>query len=156
MAVAEVAAAAAVVATAPGLGFDGGARSLGCTVLSPARSPGCWGGACKNLGGARDGLTERAGVRGQRARSKGLQRGTRVWEAGRAGPEGPRGGHRSHLSLQPGLCTFSLHPPLPSATPTRGPRPGWAHVELEPALLFFPFLSHLLVALAPSGDPERD
>lgn len=55
-------------------GFGGGgARGLGFAVRTPARGPGCRGGACKNPRGASDGLTERAGVRGQRARSEGLR-----------------------------------------------------------------------------------
>lgn len=60
-------------------GFGGGAGGLGCAVRTPARGPGCWGGACKNSGGVRVGLMERAGVRGQGARREGI--GT--WEAGR-------------------------------------------------------------------------
>lgn len=39
-------------------GFDGGggaASRLGCRVPSPVRGPGCWGGACKNPRGAREG-----------------------------------------------------------------------------------------------------
>lgn len=105
-------------------GFGGGAGRLGCTVPSPARGQDCWGGACKNSRGVRDGLTERAGVRGQRARSKGLRLRSRVWEAGRAGLEGLQGSRRALLSFQPkpGLCTLSPPPRLPGATPTRGLR----------------------------------
>lgn len=143
----------------PARGFGGDAGRLGCTVPSPARGPVCWGGACKNPRGARDGLTEGAGVRGQRARSKGSRLGTWVWEAVRAGPEGQRGSHRALLSLKPkpGFCTLSVLPRLPGATPTRGPTPGLgARGAGARTPLVFTLLPQLLVALVPSDDPERD
>lgn len=108
-------------------GFGGGgARGLGCAVRTPARGPGCWGGACKNPRGASDGLTERSGVRGQRARSEGLR--CALGKGRRAGRAQTGCGEviAALFSLQPGsgLGARSPNSRLPGATPTRGTRPG--------------------------------
>lgn len=63
-------------------GFGGGAGGLGCVVRTPARGPGCWGGACKNPRDARTWPEGEGRDQGQRARSKGLRRDTLVWEVG--------------------------------------------------------------------------
>lgn len=82
-------------------GFGGGAGGLGCAVRTPARGPGCRGGACKNPRGAKGGLRERAGVRGQGARSAGLRLGIGMWEAGRRAQKGCGEVIDGLLSLQP-------------------------------------------------------
>lgn len=136
-------------------GFDGGARSLGCTVLSPARGPGCWGGACKNLGGARDGLTERAGVRGHRARSKGLQLGTGVWEAGRAGPEGMQRGHALISPFSRGFAPSLLVPRFLVRPPRGGPYQAGSTWSWSPHSSSFPSFLTCSLPWRPRTTPKE-
>lgn len=123
----------------PARGFGGGAGRLGCTVPSPARGPVCWGGACKNPRGARDGLTEGAGGRGQRARSKGLPLvlGCGRW-SGRAQRDSEEVIARfSPSSPSRGFAPSLFFPGFLGRPPRGGPHQGWEHVELEPALLLY-------------------
>lgn len=135
---------------------SGAAGRLGCTVLSPARGPGCWG-ACKNLRGARDGLRkgQGSGVRGSGVRVRGYRWVPECGQRGQGGPKGTAG--KSPRASLPVVQAGTLHPlssssalwgdPLSEAQPWIGRTWSWNCTPLPS-----PLLPHLLFALEPSGD----
>lgn len=143
VAAAEVAAAAALrrLLQLQPLSFGGGFRGLGCVVWTPVRGPGCSGGACKNPRGARECLTERAGVRGQRARSRGLRLVFGVWEAG---SQGPRRSHR-HAFL-PIVQAGALRP-LSSPAASWGYPRSWARTRAGSTWSWSPHSPSVLFSL---------